>query len=103
MDNAIAKYLGIIGNQNKSSADTVEYYLHDFEVFCASELAEAKSSDGDDKSTTNSVAEVIKRLKAGTWNDSPKEEQAYDLLGSYAAWLVSERLGIGANNERTVN
>lgn len=59
--------------------------------------------DDADKSTTNPVAEVIKRLKAGTWNTSQKEEQAYDLLGSYAAWLVSERLESGANNERTVN
>jgi len=37
-DRCIAKYLGIIRNQNKGSAETIEYYLNDFEVFCASVL-----------------------------------------------------------------
>lgn len=94
-DTCVAKYLAIIRNQNKRSAETIEYYLHDFEVFCASILETA------DK--TNPVCEVIKKLKSGTWNDSPKEEQPYDVLGRYATWLVAERLRTGANNERTVN
>ena len=33
-----SKYLGIIPNQNKASGETVEYYLKDFEVFCANVL-----------------------------------------------------------------
>jgi hypothetical protein len=51
----------------------------------------------------NPVCEVINKLKSGTWNDSPKEEQPYDILGRYAMWLVAEKLETGANNERTVN
>jgi hypothetical protein len=54
----------------------------------------------------NPVCEVINKLKSGTWNDSPKEEQQqqpYDVLGRYATWLVAEKLETAANNERTVN
>jgi hypothetical protein len=93
-DRCIAKYLGIIRNQNKGSAETIEYYLKDFEVFCAS----VETAD-----KVNPVCEVINKLKSGTWNDSPKEEQPYDILGRYAMWLVAEKLETGANNERTVN
>jgi hypothetical protein len=91
----IAKYLGIIRNQNKASAETVEYYLKDFEVFCGSVL------ETTDKA--NPVSEVINKLKTGTWNDSPKEEQPYDVLGRCATWLVAEKLEAAANNERTIN
>ncbi|MGH9955357.1 MAG: hypothetical protein ACREAS_07895, partial [Nitrososphaera sp.] len=94
-DRCIAKYLGIIRNQNKGSAETIEYYLKDFEVFCASVL------ETTDKA--NSVCEVINKLKSGTWNESPKEEQPYDVLGRYATWLVAEKLETAANNERTIN
>ena len=94
-DRCIAKYLGIVRNQNKGSAETIEYYLNDFEVFCASVL------ETIDKA--NPVYKVINKLKSGTWNESPKEEQPYDGLGRYATWLVAERLETGANNERTVN
>ena len=83
-DRCIAKYLGIVRNQNKGSAETVEYYLKDFEVFCAN-LTETNNK-------LNCVCEVINKLKSGTWNDSPKEEQPYDILGRYATWLVAERL-----------
>jgi hypothetical protein len=94
-DRCIAKYLGIVRNQNRGSAETVQYYLKDLEVFCASAL--------ETKDKANPVCEVINKLKSGTWNDSPKEEQPYDVLSRYATWLVAERLKTGANNERTIN
>jgi hypothetical protein len=94
-DRCIAKYLGIVRNQNKASAETVQYYLKDFEVFCAN-LTETRDK-------LSPVCEVINKLKSGTWNDSPKEEQPYDVLGRYATWLVAERFETAANNERTVN
>lgn len=94
-DACIQKYVNIVGNQNKGSAKTVAWYLEDFELFCATEL---ETTDRE-----NPVCEVIQKLKAGTWNKSPKEEQPYDVLGRYATWLVEERLETGRNNERTVN
>ena len=94
-DRCIAKYLGIVRNQNKGSAETIEYYLKDFEVFCASAL--------ETKDKVNPVCEVINKLKSGTWNESPKEEQPYDVLGRYTTWLVAEKLETAANNERTIN
>ncbi len=42
-DRCIAKYLEIVRNQNKGSVETVEYYLKDFEGFCAN-LTETKVS-----------------------------------------------------------
>lgn len=94
-DRCVAKYLDIIRNQNKRSAETIEYYLSDLEVFCASVL------ETTDKA--NPVCEVINKLKSGTWNESPKEEQPYDVLSRYAKWLVAVKLETAANNERTIN
>ena len=94
-DRCIAKYLSIVRNQKRGSAETIQYYLKDLEVFCASAL--------ETMDKANPVCEVINKLKSGTWNDSPKEEQPYDVLSRYATWLVAERLETGANNERTIN
>lgn len=94
-DACIQKYVDIVGNQNKGSASTVAWYLKDFELFCATEL---EVSDRE-----HPVCEIIQKLKAGKWNKSPKEEQPYDVLSRYAAWLVTERLETGMNNARTVS
>jgi hypothetical protein len=91
-DTCIQKFLEGLATQNQGSADTVGYYLQDFEAFCR-----IKSID-----QVNPAADIVKKLKQGTLNDNPKEEQPYEVLSQYASWLKKSRLDTGDNNARTV-
>lgn len=93
-DICISKFLDKVRLQNKNSAETIGYYLEDFEVFCVEQLPITDRA--------NPVCEVIKKLKAGTWNKNPKEEQPYEVLAQYASWLTINRIDTGRNNARTV-
>jgi hypothetical protein len=87
-DQLIAKYLDSIATQNSSSAETVSFYLQDFETFTATQL----------KMT---VSDLIKKLKDGSATDDPREEQVYRVFQRYASWLRQNRVDTGNNNART--
>ncbi len=90
-DAYILKFLDSLATQNQGSSDTVGYYLKDFEVFCNTLVQ-----------NPNPTAEVIKKLKEGTFSENPKEEQPYEVLSTYASWLKKNKLDTGDNNARTV-
>jgi hypothetical protein len=88
-DASIAKFLDNLATQNEDSAETVGYFLKDWEVFVTSQLKITPS-------------ELIRKIKDGTATTDPKEEQVYRILQAYAAWLKKNRLDTGNNNARTV-
>ena len=89
VDTSIAKFLDNLATQNEKSAETVGYFLRDWEVFVTSQLKTTPS-------------ELVRKIKDGTATADPKEEQVYRILQTYAAWLKKNRLDTGDNNARTV-
>lgn len=87
-DQAVQKFVDVLATQNERSAETVGWYLRDFETFAKGQL----------KTTP---IELIKKIKEGTATDDPKEEQPYRILQQYATWIKKERIDTGENNAHT--
>ena len=88
-DERIHKFVDNLRLQNENTAETVGYFLKDLEAFATAHL----------KTT---VSDLIYKLKHGTWNEQPKEEQPYELAQMYSAWLKKNRLDVGKNSASTV-
>lgn len=87
-DDAITRFVENLATQNEKSAETVDFYLRDFQNFVE-----------DQYKTT--AADLIKRIKEGAATEDPKEEQPYRVLQTYAQWLKKRRIDTGENSART--